>query len=197
MRLFWYGKSVSCCFLLFGCDIAKQDPDAIEQVRQIEAVYTAWPSQQLITAYELSDKLAENPSFGDSLCVNDVNKPQGYRQHFALISTHTYHRIDLIQKFNIDITKPISFAGTNKMLATHTGDFIHQQGNIQTTSESAEHAGSELIKLTFSRNGKFTGYCNETSGYVNTVNTVGENERLENFSALCSEPASVVCMSIK
>ena len=51
-------------------------------------------------------------------------------------------------------------------------------------------AGSQALKLTLSKDGKFTGYCESSSGYTSVVNTDSSKGDLHNFSMSCSQPAS-------
>ncbi len=79
------------------------------------------------------------------------------------------------------------------MLAEHLGDFLAQKGAV----DPANAAGRDAIKLTFSNEGQFTGYCDTTSGYTNVVNVVLADGSLTSFSTPCDKEAVVVCMSVR
>jgi len=64
-------------------------------------------------------------------------------------------------------------------------------------NKQANKAGSQALKLTLSKDGKFTGYCESSTGYTSVVNIIPPEGDLLNFSMSCSQPATVVCMSVR
>ena len=160
--------------------------------------YSVWPTKSQISAQRLSQELQKDISYADKLCALDENRPRKYLTHFALISTHHYDRESLIATYKLDEGKPIFFGNTDTILAEELGDFVRQHGKTNIKDAAPKKAGIEQIKITFSKAGKFTGYCADTFGYTNVVMADPQTGEMSNYSVSCNtQLVSIVCMSMQ
>jgi len=183
---------------LSACDSKNDQPSqdstkAYETAPMFETPYSVWPSKRMLTAEELGDQLKADVNTANKICEQDANQPERYSQHFALVSTQSWDRIDLAEKYNLDTSKPVAFGGSGKILAPNLGDFLAQQNKVDPDNK----AGRDMIKLTFSHFGKFTGYCDETQGYTKVINVASSDGQLTEFVTRCDQQAVVVCMSVR
>lgn len=158
--------------------------------------YTIWLSDQRLSAKALEAALQQDINFADKLCASDTHRPEGWTTHFALISTHAYDRLDLIEKYQLDATAPVAFADTGLVAAPRLSDFIAQRGTITVKNPELP----KTVRTTFSKNGRFAGYCDDTKGYTPTLAVLqpGENQAPVPFVARCDyEDAAVPCMSAR
>ena len=155
--------------------------------------YAVWPSSRKITAQALGDLLKQDEGAANAFCQQDANQPAGYGQHFSLVSTPSLDRAEVAVHYGLDPNLPILFGPTGKLLAPHLGDFLAQKGQVDPNNP----AGRNAIKLTFSNQGRFAGYCEDNKGYTNVVNVVDEAGELTTFTTSCQQPAVVVCMSVR
>ena len=188
---------------IVGCDSTFNEPNkekpkqAQQETVKIDSPYSVWITDKQLTAYELSSGLTQDITYADKLCKADKNQPKNYSTHFALISTDQYDRVDLIDKYHLDKNKAVLFGDTERLLASNLGLFVAQTGAINTKNKQANKAGSQALKLTLSKDGKFTGYCESSTGYTYVVNTDSSKGDLDNYSMSCSQPATLVCLSVR
>lgn len=187
-RILW----LACALLLLpSCDnrSSKGQPAAV-----VDTPYSVWLTGRRLSGDELSQALKNNPDYANQLCRHDINRPAGYRQHIALLSTPQLDRKDLAQHYRWDSSKPVRYADSDQLVSNNLGDLLRQQGPILITNEDTAFR----IKLTFSEHGVFSGYCDNTNstGYTPVVGNPID-EKIRQFIARCSEPGGVVCLSIK
>lgn len=195
-KKYQYGVTFAVAVSIGGCDAPRTQPIITGQHdgnERVESPYSVWVSSTLITAEELGNQLKQDPAYGDNLCREDTRRPATFDQHFAIISTHKSNRVDVIDNYQIDEAQPAVFGDSSLMLTPHVGDFLKQSG-VVTLQDPVAH---DVIKLTFSEKGMFTGYCDETNGYTSVINVLRNTNEMSVFSARCDRPATIVCMSIK
>lgn len=180
---------------LTGCDSAEpKKADATQMTSNpTDLPYAVWPSREKMTGYELSNLIRQDEGVADLLCNNDFNAPQGYNKHFALISTPNQDRADLAKKYSLNPAIPVTFGATGKILADNLGDFLAQKGQVDPKNA----AGKEMIKLTFSKEGRFAGLCKSPSDYTSVINILSEDGKMFPLVTRCDQPAVTVCMSIR
>ncbi|MCB1644484.1 MAG: hypothetical protein KDI36_03480 [Pseudomonadales bacterium] len=191
--------------LVAGCDTSASGSDSKETVASealqsvgVDTPYSFWVTEATMTANELSLSLAENPSYGDEICNADSAKPVGYRTTFALISTHEYNRSDLLDRYDMDPDQAVAAGDTNIVLADHLGDFVAQSANLRFPDDRVKTAATETIKITFSRQGKFTGYCHATRGYFVSVHADVKTGQMGLYAVSCDNPdATLACLSVR
>jgi len=184
--------------LLGGMTACDQSETADEKDTDAAASpYSVWASARKITPYELADNLKKDPAYADGFCARDGNRPASYSTHFALISTHETDRVDLIAKYEMDPSKPILYGDTGQVLAANLGRFVAQEGTVSLENEKAAVASNEELKLTFSEGGRFSGYCESTFGYTHVIQVDRAGGEMKSYSMHCSQPAAVVCMSLR
>ncbi|NVK57108.1 MAG: hypothetical protein HWE26_16005 [Alteromonadaceae bacterium] len=188
-------------YMLGGCKPAPQPNDLQNMTAPTPAVdtpYAIWVTDAYISGNQLSEKLSQNPSYGDSFCQADSAKPAGYSTTFALISTHQYDRLDLIERYQINADKAATWGGTGVLLTKKVGNFVAQNDKVNIADPTIRKAALKTIKITLSKQGKFSGYCNETKGYFYSIHSHPETGQMGIFSVRCNNPeTTVACMSIR
>ena len=142
--------------------------------------------------------MIQNPSYGDKFCEADSAKPEGYETTFALISTHEYNRLDLIERYSLNPNLAVTWGDTGVLLVDNLGNFVAQQGAVNIADPTIRKAATKTIKITFSKHGKFTGYCDATKGYFTSIHSDSKTGEMGIFTVHCDNPeTTVACMSIK
>jgi len=192
--------AVSFIVLLAGCSqddktsASKSEPAA----EKIDTPYSVWVTKETITGDFLSRQLAMDPSFGDQFCSVDIARPAGYKTTFALISTHEYDRVDLIERYAIDIDKGVTWGDTGVKLTDDFEAFIKQTGKVNIEDPRIRKAALETIKITFSKEGRFSGYCDAAQRFFFSVHSDRSTGEMGLFSVQCDNPeTTIACMSIK
>jgi len=84
------------------------------------------------------------------------------------------------------------------LLTDNLGSFVEQRGTVAIQSPVVREAALATIKITFSKHGVFTGYCDATKNYFYSVHSDPETGEMGIFSAHCDYPdTALACMSIK
>lgn len=79
------------------------------------------------------------------------------------------------------------------MLAPTLGGLLAQNTKVDPDNPEAR----EAIKITFTSQGRFTGYCEDTKGYTTVINIVDDEGTMKPFSTNCNQEGIIVCMSIR
>ena len=185
-----------------GCDSSSHEqsaPSVLDvEVKKVDSPYSVWVTQATISGNTLSERLAKDSSYGDQFCLADRAKPKGYKTTFALISTHEYNRLDLLERYQMDPEQVVTWGDTGVLLTDNLGSFVEQRGAVAIQSPVVREAALATVKITFSKHGVFTGYCDATKNYFYSVHSDPETGEMGIFSAHCDYPdTTLACMSIK
>lgn len=182
---------------LIGCsephsETAAPAEPADEWTLITDPLYSVWVTAYQVSGFELSERLRQGSKVADQLCESDTNKPQNYVQHLALVSTPERSRVDLLELYKLDAESIVRWADTNQVFTKNLGTFLYQIGEVNP----GNRAGVDLIKLTFSEKGQFSGYCESESAFMPTIYTPHEGE-MKQYATACDQPGVLVCLSIR
>lgn len=186
--------AVALALTLVGCSESDSQIQAeVDEWKLLsETPYSVWVTAKKFSGYELSRYLKQDEDFANQVCRTDSNRPALYVQHMALVSTPGFNRVDALQKFNLDPESIVRWSNTDRVFTKHLGKFLEQTGTVNPENK----AGIELIKLTFSEQGQFSGYCESAGGYMPTIYTQFEGE-MQRYATRCDLEGVIVCMSVR
>lgn len=193
-----YVGIVASAIALIGCESGESEiPNANELADPwiaADTPYNVWITDQTFTGLALSQALAKDENFANTICEQDAGQPSGFSKHVALVSTPSFDRIDAVAKYQLDPNQPINYSDSGRILARNLGDFLAQRATVDPENKDSTHT----IKLTLSIDGKFAGFCNGQTDFTPSIRIVRDKPRnMENFTTSCAQPGSVVCLSMK